>query len=139
MFTKTIFIEILHVHKGHPLNGPETSVWEPCGVGAGASRHSVWVLAGGSGQGPGTQVPVMEGPARQRWGGGLEHSDRTLLGGLVQMCSVQDPRADPELSADQADPRGRSRGQTAGQAEAHFRSLSPACSRDALAVTGQDH
>lgn len=109
------------------------------GLGAEMGQGSRMVLAGGSSQGLGTQVPITGGPARQRWGGGLEHSDRPFLGGWVQMCSVQDPWADPELRADQPDPWGRSRGQTAGHAEACSRSLLPACSRDALAVTGREH
>lgn len=99
-------------------------MWEPCGVGAGGRPGTpVWVLARARGLawcwlGAGNPSPRhgVGGPARQKWGGGVEHSDRTLLRGLVQMCSVQDPWADPELSAAQADPQGPRRGQAAGHA-----------------------
>lgn len=105
--------------------------WHGPGVSHGAGR--------GLGPGAGNPSPRHGGAQPGRDGVGVWSTvTGPSSGGLVQMCSVQDPRADPELSADQADPRGQSRGQAAGHAEAHSRSLSHACSRDARAVAGQD-
>ena len=114
------------------------------------------VLFWGFTKGLGTQVPIVGGTARKlaqaevSWGLGAQwqggpwsllflswSQDRPILRrlGSGMLRSGPQTEADPELSADQSDAWGRSRGQTADHTEAHSRPF-PTWSRDALAGDG---